>query len=509
MDVRSRIAMFDKPMSSGQSKPSQSLLRKAPSASQLSASKHHLEPGHAAMHTSIKQAPALPNRPRSNTGAEHKQIKYNEEQEPVPQINVKHIMSIYDQQSANNHQGASASKPPPPPPPQSSKPSTDNASAIHRPHDKDTSNVNLSGEQGSPKPAVRAHPSSTAPQQVAPTIPLRPRHEAISQTNTGSSSSSNSNPAPALPARQAWTVRSTDDLITRGARESSRLSPLPISSISSGGALAAETHNNTPSPPLLPPRHSTTSSFDSDRSFDSPQPDPPSASSSLVPPRRATALSARGNLSPSPSSAVSGNTSQPSSPVPPPRTPTRSHAAARKPISTQGDNVSPHTVSRSNRTTQLALHESSKEPIAPPPRHIDARRNTNASHSPVRPRHRHAYPRRNRKRLGTRSLSARPNSDFAREPSTDARERYEQLYNDLLEVQRKEEGISPMGLKSASVVKLWKRSRLDHEFLGRVWEVAVGANENAAMEGMKCEPFVRAICAIDGELARRRQRATR
>lgn len=105
--------------------------------------------------------------------------------------------------------------------------------------------------------------------------------------------------------------------------------------------------------------------------------------------------------------------------------------------------------------------------------------------------------------------ATRPQTDFSRQPESDAhRQRYESLFDKQVAQQQhgqiqSDDASESSVLSQGAVVKLWRRSRLDSAFLGRVWQQAVKQDHG---RGVEKKPFVRAMSAIDAELKQRRQR---
>lgn len=559
VDIRSRIAAFDSgrlQQSSEGSSARSSLappsadqagaLRKIPSASSLTRRRQEEKFGNGssdglATKNSRKPAPAVPRRPRANTG----NASLPASEQSSPRLNVKSIISTYGQKQGGDGEGPgllAASdtdsrvkrQPRDLLEPSDDGTVTQTSTSISQPAlvpnvpaRSSTSLQTMSKAEDPPIPPARLH--------LPPHLPPRLRNGPVPQSNTGSSTSSGngsqggqqSNGGQAFAAdgalayaprytaaslhpdqkatsnlsARSWAARSSEDLTVQsrsydtnyigdsqsvqrndgGQRQkwistskgSSSQTDLTVASPSSASSTSALT---TGAPPP-PPRHRFNNSVDSGASSNG---DAQSSTSKQVPAsllRRPLGTTGR-----SPSS------SQPSSPRPVPRTPS---SAGR--LSHQTANRSP---------ARPLPKSTSSEALVPPPRHIGARRLAPGAvqHGAARIR----TPRRARRR------DERAQMTFEQEPSTQAKQRYDSLFQRQLLAQRAR-GLSDETLEPRTVVRLWQRSKLDAWFLGQVWQRALSASkhdvDDGTAHGLDGDPFARAMCAIDMELARRKARA--
>lgn len=376
--------------------------------------------------------------------------------------------------------------------------------------------------------------------------------------------------SPALPPRSKWAARSNDDLSVRDGlgidanKQTSTVSnhSLPVraggmgslgakwASSSSGQVNEFGAYTQQLAPPPAPPpppqrahkphRSSLTSISSSASSNGGEQDDSsrtisqsptPAITSMLAPPRRMTHLAASGPLS---SAAPSGSSSS-------------SRASSYSPGVVQRSTSGPIAGVPASRalpsSQQQPISRSSSPQLAPPPRHIESTRRLApaAQLHPVGGAHAHGLglagdgrPRaspyfplspsggarssphggnaRRGHRRGSRTKDAA--AALSRDPGA-ARDRYEALFSSLLAA-----GAETVSGKRVGAI--WRKSRLSERFLGKVWERAVDFQETeqtekaAALNGENKQPkwkkrlgkeaFVRAMAAIDHELARRRTR---
>lgn len=400
------------------------------------------------------------------------------------------------------------------------------------------------------------------PPQAMRSLPARPLlSEKTSASSLASNASSAASDAPRLPPRKSWAARSSDDLfLHRGASTGSSESlPQPSGrgfspkwpnssnvdlrkdyadrdTSQEGSTLLKGTGTtNTPAPP---PRHRSTRSAEADGSAPSPNLLAPASAFTAARQRQSSSSSPLGlrapTGSPSPSSSPSRAHLKDSNTA-------RAVPAASSSIS--GGRSSPAGLGDSLAASSTASPKIGGGSFAPPPRHVDAlrgstlgprsagalARGSNPAHSPHRPGYSSSQrPRRQKRRQRSRPLAAaRPTQDFACEPaSAAARARYETLFDQKLAEQkasavgaqsngaRSEHRTLRMGsirLRRDVVVRLWRRSRLDSAFLGRVWAEASSPDQeeqrnNSSIDGVPRPAFVQAMSAIDAELERRRRK---
>jgi len=94
----------------------------------------------------------------------------------------------------------------------------------------------------------------------------------------------------------------------------------------------------------------------------------------------------------------------------------------------------------------------------------------------------------------------------------EAEQRYVSLFDRLM---KKQENTGKRGrgdgrLEKRAVVRIWKQSQLEDWFLAKVWDQAVLAvnpimRTTEVQNGLTKEAFVKAMSAIDYELARRKE----
>ena len=163
------------------------------------------------------------------------------------------------------------------------------------------------------------------------------------------------------------------------------------------------------------------------------------------------------------------------------------------------------TASNSSKTSvspNPRLIQKTPGPVAPPPpRHVDAIRAppkvaTRAVQSDGGrlSSHQQFKQRRSRKRDEYGQMR------YSLDPEPKDEQRYMQLYNLQIALQAQQGG-SARVLEQNTIVRLWKRSRLDARFLQKVYDKAIGD----AGEGIHQTEFIKAMAAIDHELARRKE----
>jgi hypothetical protein len=161
-------------------------------------------------------------------------------------------------------------------------------------------------------------------------------------------------------------------------------------------------------------------------------------------------------------------------------------------------------ISKTSTSPNPRLHAQSStkasESVAPPPRHVDAIR--------AKPKVA-ANLSQNRGKLNThqqfKQKRARRRDEYGQmvyslDPDPKDEQRYAQLYELQIALQAQQGGSAKV-LEQETIVRLWRRSKLDARFLQKVYDEAKGA----IGEGVSQTKFVKAMAAIDRELARRQK----
>ncbi|PWN37002.1 uncharacterized protein FA14DRAFT_8603 [Meira miltonrushii] len=187
-------------------------------------------------------------------------------------------------------------------------------------------------------------------------------------------------------------------------------------------------------------------------------------------------------------------------PTLPPRMPLpKSADAAQKNF--PASNVSKLSLSPNHRQqTQSQTARRTSGPVAPPPRHV----NTIRAPPKVAARAGQSGGGRLNNHYQFKQKRARRRDEhgqmvYSLDPDPKDKERYAQLYELQIALQAQQGGSAKV-LEQEMIVRLWKRSKLDARFLQKVYDEASGVGE-----GVHQTEFVKAMAAIDKELARRRK----
>lgn len=187
-------------------------------------------------------------------------------------------------------------------------------------------------------------------------------------------------------------------------------------------------------------------------------------------------------------------------PTLPPRVPMpKSADSAQNNFSTSNNlktSISPNPRQQSQNQTA----RKTSGPVAPPPRHVDAiRAPSKIAVRTVQSVGTKLSPHHQFKQRRARKRDEYGQMVYSLDPDSKDEQRYIQLYQLQIALQAQQGGSAKV-LEQGTIVRLWKRSKLDARFLQKVYEEASGVGG-----GIPQTEFVKAMAAIDKELVRRRK----
>lgn len=138
-------------------------------------------------------------------------------------------------------------------------------------------------------------------------------------------------------------------------------------------------------------------------------------------------------------------------------------------------------------------------PVVPPPRHIDVIRappkaGIRSDQSRVNFKSHQQFKRKRSRRRDEHDQIV-----YVVQPDAEDEQRYARLFEHQIALQAQRGG-SAKALQQDTIVLLWRRSKLDANFLQKVYEKASGDEKDVHLTA-----FIKAMAAIDGELARRKR----